>query len=112
MSNIVNKDPWSGILAATMFAVRATYYTTLQASPMQHVFFCDYILNINQATNWEHIQQHKQERINRNNKCKNMRCNNHQYKVHDNILVKRKKNSKHELEFMGPFWFVSKRNHK
>ena len=32
-----------------------------------------------------------------------MRRNNHQYKVGDKILVKRKKNSKHELEFMGPF---------
>ena len=31
-----------------------------------------------------------------------MRPNNHQYKVGDKILVKRKKNSKHELEFMGP----------
>ena len=34
VSNIVNNNPWSGILAATMFAVRATYHTTLQASPM------------------------------------------------------------------------------
>ena len=32
-----------------------------------------------------------------------MRRNNHQYKVGDKILVKRKKNSKHELEFMGTF---------
>ena len=32
-----------------------------------------------------------------------MRQNNHQCKVGDKILVKRKKNSKHELEFMGPF---------
>ena len=31
-----------------------------------------------------------------------MRRNNHQYKFGDKILVKRKKNSKHELEFMGP----------
>ena len=29
--------------------------------------------------------------------------NNHQYKVSEKILVKRKKNSKNELEFMGPF---------
>ena len=34
VSNIVNNDPWSDILAATMFAVRATYHTTLQASLM------------------------------------------------------------------------------
>ena len=32
-----------------------------------------------------------------------MRQNNHQYKVGDKILVKRKKNSKHKLEFMGKF---------
>ena len=32
-----------------------------------------------------------------------MRRNNRQYKVGDKILVKRKKNSKHELEFMCPF---------
>ena len=32
-----------------------------------------------------------------------MLWNNHQYKVGDKILVKRKKNSKHKLEFMGPF---------
>ena len=38
VSNIVNKNPWSDILAATMFDVRATYHTKLQASPMQLVF--------------------------------------------------------------------------
>ena len=32
-----------------------------------------------------------------------MRRNNNQYKVGDKILVKRKKNSKDKLEFMGPF---------
>ena len=45
VSNIANNDPWSGILAATMFAVRAPYHTTLQASPMQLVFGRDAILN-------------------------------------------------------------------
>ena len=32
-----------------------------------------------------------------------MRRNNQQYKVGDKIPVKRKKNSKHELELMGTF---------
>ena len=32
-----------------------------------------------------------------------MSRNNHQYKVGDKVLVKPKKNSKHELEFMSPF---------
>ena len=86
-----------------MFAVRATYHTTLQASPMQLVFGRDVILNIKNVADWEHIWQRKQLQINYNNKRENMRRNNHQYKIGDKILVKRKKNSKHELEFMGPF---------
>ena len=33
---IDEQDPcWSGILATTMFAMRATYHTTMQAMPMQ-----------------------------------------------------------------------------
>ena len=64
VSNIVNNDPWSGILAATMFAFHATYHTTLQASPMQLVFDQDAIFNIKHVANWEYIQQRKQFRIN------------------------------------------------
>ena len=90
VSNIVNNNPWSGILAATMFAVRATYHTTLQASPMQLVFFRDAILNIKHVADWEHIRQRKQLRINYNNKQENMLHNNHQYKVGDKILFKHK----------------------
>ena len=70
---------------------------------MQLVFGREAILNIKHFSDWEHIRQRKQLRINHNNKRENMRRNNHQYKVGDKILVKRKKNSKHELEFMGPF---------
>ena len=32
-----------------------------------------------------------------------MRRNNHQYKVGEKILVKRKKKFKHKFKFMGPF---------
>ena len=38
-------DPWSGILAATDFAVRSTYHITLQFTPGQIVFGRDMILN-------------------------------------------------------------------
>ena len=41
--------------------------------------------------------------MNHHNKRKNMRHNNHQYKVGEKNLVKRKKKSKHKLEFMAPF---------
>jgi hypothetical protein len=56
-------DPWTGMLAATMFAARTTHCTTLQASPMQLVFGRDAILNTKHMSNWEHIRQQKQTRI-------------------------------------------------
>ena len=59
MSNIVKNNPWLGILAVTMFAVRETYHTTLQASPMQLVFGRDAILNIKHVAKYEHIRKLK-----------------------------------------------------
>ncbi len=97
-----SNDPWTGILAATMFAVRATYHTTLQASPMQLVFGRDAILNITHITDWEHIRQRKQARINENNRRENLARRAHNYSIGDKILVKARKNSKHELEYSGP----------
>jgi hypothetical protein len=97
------KDPWSGILAATMFAVRATLHTTLQATPMQLVFGRDAILNVKHITDWEHIRQQKQDRINKNNKRENKNRRNHQYTLGDQILLRARKGSKHELEYEGPY---------
>ena len=82
---------------------KSTYHTILQAYPMQLVFGQYTILKIKHVADWEHTRQHKQLKINHDNKRKNMLRNDHQYKVGDKILVKRKKNSKHKLEFMGPF---------
>ena len=72
VSNIVKNNSWSGILSATMFAVRATYHTTLQASPMQLVFGRNAILNIKHVADWEHIRQCTKLQINHNNKRENM----------------------------------------
>ena len=58
---------------------------------MQLLFGRDAILNIKHVADWDHIRQRKQLRINHNNMRENMRRNNHQYKVGDKILVKRKK---------------------
>ena len=36
--DLPDEDPWGGILAAVMFATRATFHTILKATPMQLVF--------------------------------------------------------------------------
>jgi hypothetical protein len=91
------------MLAATIFAVRATCHTTLQASPMQLAFGRDPILNIKHTSNWEHIRHRKQTRINENNKCENKSRRAHTCSLEDKMLVKARKNSKHELEYDGPY---------
>ena len=75
---------------------------------MHLVFGRNAILNIKHVADWGHIRQRKQLQSNHNNNRENMRRNNHQYRVGDKILVKRKKNSKHELKFMGPFPITQK----
>ena len=64
---IDDEDPWSGILAAVMAAVRSTYSTTTQATPMQLVFGCDAIINTKFVADWDYIKQCKQQRIHDNN---------------------------------------------
>jgi hypothetical protein len=95
-------DPWTGMLAATMFAARATCHTTLQASPMQLAFGRDAILNAKHMSNWEHIRQRKQTRINENKKHENKSRRAHACSLGDKMLVKARKKSKHELECNGP----------
>ena len=51
VSNIVNNNLGSGILAATMFAIHATYHTALKAYPMKLLFGQDAILDIKHVAN-------------------------------------------------------------
>ena len=52
---------------------------------MQLVFGRYAILNIKHVDYWEHIQQRKQEQINRNNKHQNMHRNNQQFKIGEKL---------------------------
>jgi Integrase zinc binding domain len=97
-------DPWSGILAATMFAVRATYHTTLQATPSQLVFGRDALLNVKFEADWAFIKEHKQKIIAQNNKRENLSRIEYKYKVNDKVLYKNKTEEKYgEDPWKGPY---------
>ena len=105
------QDPWSGILAAIMFGVRATYHTTLEATPMQLVFQRDAILPIDYQPDWSKIQNNKRKRIELNNERENKSRIPHEYKEGDMILITRNKRSKHgEREKDGPYPIVNVNN--
>ena len=79
-------ESWNGVLAAVMFAVRSTYHTTLQATPMQLVYGRDAILNIKFDANWNMIRKRKQDIIKKNNKQENSKRIKHTYEPGDKVL--------------------------
>ena len=97
------QDPWSGIIAATCFAIRSTYHTTLQATPGQLVFGRDMIFNIKHEANWPAIKQHKQQLIAQNNQRENAKRIEHQYSEGDKVLLTRHAARKLECPYEGPF---------
>jgi hypothetical protein len=97
-------DPWSGILHAVMFAIRATVHTTLKATPMQLVFGRDAILNKPFNPDWDRIKENKQKVIAENNRRENAKRIPHNYKKGDYVLVKTKSLSKYGQDpYEGPY---------
>lgn len=76
-----------GILAATMFAIRATYHTTLKATPAQLIFGRDAILNTKFEANWQMIRHQKQRRINKNNKAENDKRKPYEYSIGQKVMI-------------------------
>ena len=64
-------DPCSGILAATDFAARSMYYTTLKSMPGHLIFRRGIILNNPFVVDWEDIRLGKQIIIYNNNQLEN-----------------------------------------
>jgi hypothetical protein len=54
------EDPWSSFLAATAWAIRSTYHTTLHATSTQLLFGRDMILNIKFKSDGAMINAQKQ----------------------------------------------------
>ena len=50
------KAPWKGILVDIMFDLRATFHTTLEATPMQLLFGRDAMLNVQFQADWKYIK--------------------------------------------------------
>ena len=109
--DLEEQDPWSRILSTIMFGVRATYHTTLDATPTQLVFGRDTILPIQHQPDWDLIQNNKKKKIDLNNMRENKSRIPHEYKVGDMILISRNKRSKHgEREKNGPYPIVQVNN--
>jgi len=96
-------DPWGGILAATAYAVRSTYHTTLKATPGQLVFNRDMVFNIKHIANWKAISDRKQKVINYNNARENAKRLKYTYTVGEKVLLERHDANKFEKPYLGPY---------
>ena len=97
--DLVVIDPWDGIFAPTMFVLRATFHTTLQAMPAQLVFGQDTILNIQHKADWATIKARKEKLILKNNLAENKKCKQHMYVVGDKILIKQETKGKYTMPY-------------
>jgi len=103
-SEMTTESPWDGILSAAMFALRATYHTTLQATPMQLVFGRDAMLNVKFQADWQLIKELKYKQININNQRENNKRIPHQYKIGDKVLYLIQPKGKYtENPYKGPY---------
>ena len=84
-------EPWSGLLAATAFAVQIIYHTTPQSTPGQLVFGRDIILNTLFIAYLGAIRLRKQKIIDKNNQLENKNRKPHIYRIWDKVLVRKKK---------------------
>ena len=105
---IDDDNPWSGILAAVMAAVRSTYATTMQATPMQLVFGRDAVINTKFIADWDYIRQRKQNVIRQNNIRENAKRTLHTYTVGDKVMMKRHNQTKYGgPQYEGPYEIVA-----
>ena len=98
-------ERWSEILPAVAFAIRATYHTTLQASPAQLVFGRDMMLDTAFTANWQIIRERKLAQVQTDNARENESRIAHEYKKGDLVLIKKdtKKLAKLEKPTLGPY---------
>ena len=97
------EDPWSGILAAVAFAVRATVHTTTQASPSQLVFGRDAMLPITHQAKWTYIKERKQKLITTNNIRENKNRLEYTYQVGQQVYIKQEQSRKYGTDaYRGP----------
>ena len=106
-----HNDPWAGILASTMFAIRATVHTTTQHSPAQLVFGRDSIMNTPHEADWQLLKPCKHTLINTGNEHNNRYRLPHEYNVGDKILLKNSRKTKFNQDaYLGPYTITSVRH--
>jgi len=100
-------NPYAGLLSAVASATRATFHTTLNATPSQLVFGRDAMIKVEFKEDWTSIRNRKQKMINENNRRENAKRKEYKYSTRDQILIKTDPNRKYDQNaYKGPYRII------
>ena len=93
----------NAVLQGVAYGLRATYHSSLHASPGQIVFGRDMIINATYLANWkfQQLQRHKQMTL--NNKKENRSRTPHSYHIGDLVYIRRSGIEQKLSPMQGPF---------
>jgi len=80
-------NPWDEILSSVAWAIRASYHSTLQATPAQLVFQRDMVFNIADIVDWRSITINKQKQVDKYNLRENRKRVDYDYEVRDQVYI-------------------------
>jgi hypothetical protein len=95
MAKMVKPSDIDIFLSDAAWAVCSTYHTVLKASPGAAIFGQDMLFDIPFIADWQKIGEHRQQLTDFNNACENKGRIDYDYKVGQNVLLRKKRHPLH-----------------
>ena len=89
MADTVATSDIDAFLTDAAWAIRLTYHTVLKSSPGAAIFGQDMLFDIPFLAVWNKIGEHRQHQTDLNTECENHSCRDWDYKVGDNVLLRK-----------------------
>ena len=89
MASSVATSDIDAFLTNAAWAIRSTYHTVLKASPGAAIFGRDMLFDIPFLADWHKIGEHRQRQTDRNTERENRSCCDWDYKIGDQVLLRK-----------------------
>jgi transposase InsO family protein len=96
----------NAVLQNVAYGLRATYHTSIAATPGQIVFGRDMVINSVYLANWKRYSELRKTQIQKNNVSENKSRINYQYKIGDDVYIRKSAVEQKLASLQGPFKIV------
>ena len=94
------------VLQNVAYGLRATYHSSIAASPGQLVFGRDMVINSIYLANWKNLATRRQTQIHHNNVSENKSRISHDYNINDLVYIRKSAVEQKLSPLQGPFPIV------